>query len=382
MPHLPDNGVYSVNEARGAKDILGILFWGIMSVISIHQSPTICSTSVRSQGDDDDEPSNDDDDDTDDEETKPFEMDESTTTPPSPSTHRTTARISIVDGMDSMPIPSEGVVVVDDILPLTNTPFYYPSSHLSPPSAEVNALTRSAMGRLESLINITTILSPPIATIHLTIPPPHYIFNPPYVPTSLPLPSSPLPPLLASPTLFIPPPVDRREDILEAELPPRKRLCLTALISRPTGGHKVDYGFIGTLNAKTKRQRAKEVSYGIRDVWDRQFHQETALLLDQEALASREVWAHSVGLSSAVHFELQAYRTHTQMQDYRIASHESLTAALIAQNNMPQRRSSVTARATAARSVAVAAAAPITDAAVEQLIKARVSAALDNHETL
>ncbi|GKE23621.1 hypothetical protein Tco_1435133 [Tanacetum coccineum] len=46
--------------------------------------------------------------------------------------------------------------------------------------------------------------------------------------------------------------VDRREDIPEAELPPRKRLCLTTLTSRyevgesstaarPTGGHRVDY---------------------------------------------------------------------------------------------------------------------------------------------
>ncbi|GJU10255.1 putative reverse transcriptase domain-containing protein [Tanacetum coccineum] len=175
-------------------------------------------------------------------------------------------------------------------------------------------------------------------------------------------------------SLFIPPPVDRREDIPEAELPPHKRLCLTAPTSRyevgesstaapkPTGGHRVDYGFIGTLDSKTRRQRTEEVGYGNMDVWDRQtqlfqrvnglvedrqFHQETALLLDQEALASREAWAHSVGLSLAVHFELQAYRTHTQMQDYRIASQESLTAALIA-----------------------------------QLIKARVCAALANHETL
>ncbi|GJZ83695.1 hypothetical protein Tco_0648868 [Tanacetum coccineum] len=43
----------------------------------------------------------------------------------------------------------------------------------------------------------------------------------------------------------------------------------------------------------------------------------------------REAWAHSVGLSSAVHYELQAYRTHTQMQDFRIASQESLVTTLI-----------------------------------------------------
>ncbi|GKC59426.1 hypothetical protein Tco_1087024, partial [Tanacetum coccineum] len=100
---------------------------------------------------------------------------------------------------------------------------------------------------------------------------------PPHVPTSLPLPSLPLLPLLA--LLFIPPSVDRREDIPGAELPPRKTLCLTALTSRykvgessnaaprPIGGHRVDYGFIGTIDAEIRRQRAEEVGYGIRDVW-------------------------------------------------------------------------------------------------------------------
>ncbi|GJV20519.1 putative reverse transcriptase domain-containing protein [Tanacetum coccineum] len=52
---------------------------------------------------------------------------------------------------------------------------------------------------------------------------------------------------------------------------------------------------------------------------------------------------------------------------------------------MPPKRSSATARAAAAAravAAAAAAAAPMTAAAVEQLIKARVSAALANHETL
>ncbi|GJY58427.1 hypothetical protein Tco_0458319 [Tanacetum coccineum] len=56
------------------------------------------------------------------------------------------------------------------------------------------------------------------------------IHLPPPIPTSLPLPLSPLPPL---PTLLsIPPPVNRREDIPEVELPPHKRLCLTTLTLR------------------------------------------------------------------------------------------------------------------------------------------------------
>ncbi|GJY97387.1 hypothetical protein Tco_0514297 [Tanacetum coccineum] len=52
-------------------------------------------------------------------------------------------------------------------------------------------------------------------------------------------------------------------------------------------------------------------------------------------------------------------------------------------NNMPPRRSSATVRVVAAAARAAAAAAtPMTAAAVEQLIEARVSAALANHETL
>ncbi|GKB30004.1 hypothetical protein Tco_0869405, partial [Tanacetum coccineum] len=108
-------------------------------------------------------------------------------------------------------------------------------------------------------------------------PPPSSPHLPPPVLTSLPLPSSPLPPLPS--LLFIPPPVNHREDIPEAELPPRKRLCLNALTSRyevgesltaaprPTGGHRADYRFIGTMDAEIRCQRAEEVGYGIRDVW-------------------------------------------------------------------------------------------------------------------
>ncbi|GKC06703.1 hypothetical protein Tco_0998313 [Tanacetum coccineum] len=47
------------------------------------------------------------------------------------------------------------------------------------------------------------------------------------------LPSPLLPPLL--PFLYIPPPVDRRDDIPESELPPRKRSCLFALGSSEYG---------------------------------------------------------------------------------------------------------------------------------------------------
>ncbi|GJY83937.1 hypothetical protein Tco_0497313 [Tanacetum coccineum] len=76
------------------------------------------------------------------------------------------------------------------------------------------------------------------------------------------LPSPPLPPL--PPSLYIPPPVDRKDDLPESELPPRKRLCLSTLgpryeieessTARPIGGRGIDYGFISAVDAKARRQ--------------------------------------------------------------------------------------------------------------------------------
>ncbi|GJV45117.1 putative reverse transcriptase domain-containing protein [Tanacetum coccineum] len=308
------------------------------------------------------------------EETEPFETDESAATPPPPPTYQ-------VDRLLAIPTP--------------------PSSPLSPWSSQ-----------------LPHIPSPPLP--------------------SLPLPSPPLPPLPAS--LFIPLPVDHREDTPKAELPSCKRLCLTAPTSRfevgksstatarPTGGHRVNYGFISTLDAKIRCQRAEKVGHGIRDVWvdpaesveediyvviedvqdrqtrlsqrvdvlveDTEFHQETVLLMEQEALV-----------------------THTKIQDHCIASQEALIATLVTQISFLQGQLSMALRqiqalqardqthaddpegadssraaenlcyckgcaATARAIAAVAAAAPMTVAAVEQLIEARVSATLGNRETL
>nr|GEV07951.1 putative reverse transcriptase domain-containing protein [Tanacetum cinerariifolium] len=64
------------------------------------------------------------------------------------------------------------------------------------------------------------------------------------------LPSPPLPP-----PLYIPPPVDHRDDIPEIEMLPRKRLCLSTLGSRYVIGE--------SYTARPTR----EVRYGIRDTW-------------------------------------------------------------------------------------------------------------------
>ncbi|GKB83193.1 hypothetical protein Tco_0950088, partial [Tanacetum coccineum] len=185
------------------------------------------------------------------------------------------------------------------------------------------------------------------------------------------LPSPLLPPL--PPSLYIPPPVDRRDDIPESERPPRKRSCLFALGSRykvgesstarPTGGRGVYYRFVSTLDAEERRRGIREVGYGIKDTWtdpaeavpeiapmivgedsrtrisqrdtmdsqwvdllieDRIAHQETILIVEEEAYASREAWAHAIGLSQAVYYELQTYHeqvheTRSQMQQAEMA---------------------------------------------------------------
>nr|GFB92676.1 hypothetical protein [Tanacetum cinerariifolium] len=170
---------------------------------------------------------------------------------------------------------------------------------------------------------------------------------------------------------------DHRADRLELTLLPRKRLSIVhcprykagessvAAAARPIEGRRADYGFVDSVKAEIRRQIAKDIGYGVntrvtelaavqeqdtQDIYgviedtqgrqmeifhrvealvdDSQYHYETDRLVDQEAIVSRKAWAHSVGLSSAVHFELQGYMTHTWVQDQRIDSQDTLIATL------------------------------------------------------
>ncbi|GJT88212.1 putative reverse transcriptase domain-containing protein [Tanacetum coccineum] len=252
--------------------------------------------------------------------------------------------------VSSLPLPLPPPTIPSPPLPVSSPPLPLP-----PPTVDSPTYAEAPLGYRAARIRLRA-LSP--STHHLLHPSSPHL--PPHVPTSLPLPSSPLPPLPA--LLFIPPPVDRREDILEAELPPRKRLCLTALTSRyeagesstaaprPTGGHRADYGFIGTIDAEIKRQRAEE-EQDIQDI---------CAVIDDTQDRQTQLFQRVDGLVSSLQGQLSA-------------------------NNMPPRRTSATtarAVAVAARADAAAAAAPMIAAAVEQLIEARVSMALANHETL
>nr|GEX64230.1 reverse transcriptase [Tanacetum cinerariifolium] len=216
-----------------------------------------------------------------------------------------------------------------------------------PPEAEVERL----LAMPTSLPSPLTSLSPPSAGERLA-----------RCMASAALPSPPLPP-----SSYRPPPVDRRDGILESEQPPRKRLCLSTLGSRyevgesSTRGRGVDYKFANAVEAEMRHRGIGEVGYGIRDTWidpaeavpemapttlekvntrvtelvelhehdtqdlyplledaqdgrtrisqrvamdsqrvdllmgDRMTLQETVWIVEEEAYASREPWAHSVG---------------------------------------------------------------------------------------
>ncbi|GJR85542.1 putative reverse transcriptase domain-containing protein, partial [Tanacetum coccineum] len=62
------------------------------------------------------------------------------------------------------------------------------------------------------------------------------------------------------------------------------------------------------------------------------------MLIEDEALVSREAWEKAMGCSAAVHYKLQAYSAHTQIHDLRISSQETLTATLVAQVSSLQSR--------------------------------------------
>ncbi|GJT38503.1 hypothetical protein Tco_0938368 [Tanacetum coccineum] len=174
-----------------------------------------------------------------------------------------------------------------------------------------------------------------------------------------------------APSLSMPSPVDRRDDIPESEQPPRKRLYLSTIGSRyeigesstarPTRGQGIDYGFVSTVDAEERRQGIRDVGYGIRDTWvdpaeadlyalledaqdsrsrisqrvdmdsqrvdllmgDRMTLQETVWMVEEEAYASREAWARSIGLSQATHQELQTHRDHVYAHETYLQAHQT-----------------------------------------------------------
>ncbi|GJU59521.1 putative reverse transcriptase domain-containing protein [Tanacetum coccineum] len=115
--------------------------------------------------------------------------------------------------------------------------------HISPPKADV----RGDLWTMTTLSHPTCLTIPPFCRRGLAS-----VHSPTFTAA---LPSPPLPPL--PPSLYIPPPVDHRDEILESEQPPHKRLCLSTLGSqyevgesstaRPTRGRGDRLWFVRTV---------------------------------------------------------------------------------------------------------------------------------------
>ncbi|GJS34736.1 putative reverse transcriptase domain-containing protein [Tanacetum coccineum] len=268
------------------------------------------------------------------------------------------------------------------VLPSSPLPIV-PHPYGSPNHVRAPRGFRAAMGRLRASSPSTHHPLHP----SLPLPPlPSSLYLPPPVPTPLPLPL---------PSLPLPPPlIDRGEDI-----PGFNGKCSTA--ARPTRGHRADYGFIGTLDTETRRQRAEEVGYGIRDVWvDLTEAVEEVALTTLEGIDSLITESRCIDRGQRVSPRDCVIDRARGLSVSRGLGTEALTVTLVVQvsflqgqlsaalgqiqalqardpthNNMPPKRTfAAAARATAA--------APMTTTVVEQLIKVRVSEALVNHETL
>ncbi|GJV31718.1 hypothetical protein Tco_1392118 [Tanacetum coccineum] len=312
---------------------------------------------------------------------------------PPPSTDITIGARIAVRPQNSISLPPEAEV--ERLLAMT-TPSPSPPISLSPPSAGERLARCTALPAHLSPLPMPSPLLPSsgcptqIQTLRITS------TQPLIDAVTAALPSPSLPPL--PPFLYIPPPVDHGDDILESEQPPHKWLCLSTLGSRyeveksstagPTRGRGIDYGFFSTVDAEERRHGIRDVGYGIRDTWvdpaeavpeiapvtlgevntrvtelvelhehdthdlyalledaqdsrsrisqrvdidsqrvdllmgDRMTLQETVWMVEEEAYASREAWAHSIGLSQVTHQELQTHRDHVYAHETHLQAHQ------------------------------------------------------------
>ncbi|GJX99520.1 hypothetical protein Tco_0356539 [Tanacetum coccineum] len=141
------------------------------------------------------------------------------------------------------------------------------------------------------------------------------------------LPPPPLPPL--PPSLYIPPPVDRRDDIPESEQPPRKRLHLSTLGSR----YEVGESSTARPTKIFKQNKVNTRVVELAELHERDTQDLYALLEDAQdrdsmdggggGLCYHESWAHSIGLSQATHQELQTHRDHVYAHETYLQAHQT-----------------------------------------------------------
>ncbi|GJR80336.1 hypothetical protein Tco_0151121 [Tanacetum coccineum] len=203
-----------------------------------------------------------------------YEDDETEDEPviPPPSTDITIGARITVRPQTSISLPPEAEV--ERLLAMT-TPSPSPPISLSPPSAGERLARCTAPPAHSSPLPMPSPLLPssgcPTQIQTLRIASTQALIDA----VTAALPSPPLPPL--PPSLYIPPPVDRRDDIPESEQPPRKRLYLSTLGSkyeigdsstaRPIRDRGIDYGFVSTIDVEERRQEIRDDGCSIRNTW-------------------------------------------------------------------------------------------------------------------
>ncbi|GJV18415.1 putative reverse transcriptase domain-containing protein [Tanacetum coccineum] len=105
--------------------------------------------------------------------------------------------------------------------------------------------------------------------------------------------------------------------------------------ARPTRGRGIDYGFVSTVDAEERRQGIRDVGSVFKASRYRLAAghlpllgigltlQETVWMVEEEAYASREAWAHSIGLSQATHQELQTHHDHVYAHETYLQAHQT-----------------------------------------------------------
>ncbi|GJX51945.1 hypothetical protein Tco_0280314 [Tanacetum coccineum] len=215
------------------------------------QDPTDYPTD-RGDDDDDDDKSSDDEEDDDDDVEEDEDKEEEEEYPAladsvPPPVHRVIARMSI---REQPPTPFWSESEIARLLALP-----------SPPPSPSPHGYRAAMIQLRAETSSTShplpLSTPPLGT-------------PLLLPIPLPTPS---------PHLLLPS-IDCRACVFKVTLPPRKRLCIalgmryevdessSAPTARPTGGFRVDYRFVATLDDEIRRDPERDIGYGITDTWD------------------------------------------------------------------------------------------------------------------
>ncbi|GJV29667.1 putative reverse transcriptase domain-containing protein [Tanacetum coccineum] len=279
------------------------------------------------------------------EETEPFEIDESAATPPPHPAYHVTARISIrAQTPVSLPSDTEVARLLVIPTPASSPLFLWSSPLLQIPSSPLPAPSTSHSLLLPPpiILSRTRTDSPPSGT-------------PPIL--HIPLPTS-------SPSLLLPS-TDHGADMPEVCLPPRKRLCFSfgpryevgesssAPAARPTGGFRVDYGFVATLDMEFRRDPERYVGYGITNTWDEMLEDMSGALVtdetelgwrmtnfvttvrqdtyeiyvrlceaqdDREARLSCKAWGWSMDASDLARSEVMALRTQVVAQQSEIAA--------------------------------------------------------------